>query len=1183
MLRTDFLQEVAHTRATQRLNESTQNNDASLQFAWETIQEQKKEIVRLRADNQELRTRKPVMESPSRFASSLFNEEPVKTINLLRSQLSSHHDTNLNILHDYITRLEDALRRASATDRGRDGRDALSITFDSSRGEEKENWIPVFSSSMVREDFARTQPTGRRSCDRCKRNSVSVVALQTEVKQLRVQASADEESLVRAEKEQLHLKRENSALTSTLMSAKQQQEDLRQMILDITHEKHQLQSLSESEQRASERSIRLLKDQLESLDDRNKQQTRKLERLDQELANACNEKRSVESKYSTLAGDYDKISETNTALRERVSRLQREVDGFEAKARQSAQVISKLQLSVETLRGENKRHGSEHEVGTQEKDERIIQAEKALATLEMQASEYQQRRANLESHVDRLQQTIQERELAVVEYEKTVAELKRDKQLLASLQKVEREKSLLQQDELDQAQEQVALQTERLRVALSECRELKDLVRTEKRRAETLKKRCEDADSTARERDDDVARLRQDLKHSEERKQTLEDHVNAQLRKEVDNFQTVDVEQSEDLESRNAQMSQEIADSKTTILMWMSKFNAVSEEVHRLEEDALRFAEERHSLQRQIEGMQVEHSEKLHEVERASEAKAAAQMSAVREQASEELQLAKQDITSQFESKIAALEKVSQDRQLQACSLKAELVQSNTDASKKTEELTVLHETLLDLENQVGILKDANRRLQYELRAEERQRKTLGMLVQTLQERPVLQKRAFQEMLLSSQRQMEFAFDQLSNRVEKADQKLYAAENRCKDLRMRLCRQKRDRKSQQQRGRFASQRKQLHTQAQDLDAVWREKLAQSRLRFKWHTLRYRLEKQHLIKSSVSIVLRALRQEQRCQQLQKLCGFTSWRYETKIRRLEQELASLEEKTATLSPVSTVALGNCVRLLQRFCEDTDTPADVGKSRETLVKYLIESNSKVAGWKRTIDRKIGEFSDRKEQLGRLQDRCSEMKELVALNQRLIGELERKAASQQAIVDAACSFTRAYKTLRSSVSAQMFKTDEFYSACKRIVEVVHATNVHSIRSGIDASKPVGVVFEAQVTRAARLAPVDETSELSSSGAAVSFAVTDGGVAETHDARRKQLNDSNIAILERAVGSLKDANEIRGILEAALAEKTNALAKVTVELERKSVQFVILRSFLRWKCSAYALRLQEEAATSIQ
>lgn len=1441
MLRTDFLQEVTHTRATQRLNDSTQHNDASLQFAWETIQEQKKEIVRLRAENQELKARKPMAAgllrdaSPSSrmLESSLFNDEPVNAINLLRSQLSSHHDTNLNILHDYIMRLEDALRRATSTstpaasvDRSRDVRNASGITFDSSRGEEKENWRPFFSASMGggaarAEDFSRTQPIGGRqlpsmSCDQSKRTSGSMISLQSEVKQLRAQVAADEESLVRAEKDQLHLKRENSALTSALLSAKQQQEDLRQMILDVTHEKHELQGQSESEQRASERKIRLLRDQLDGLDERNKQQVRKIERLELELFSndTKGKQRSFRASrgHSVSIEEYDKLSEMSTGLQERLGRLQREVEDSEARVRENTQVISELQLTIETLRRESQdQQSTTSKVGNSTELKEKIQE---IAALESRIDSSQHQQAALESQTSQLQRTLTENETQVSERDAVIAELKQDKKLLLSLQKVERERSLLHQDELEQAKEECAFLKERLTSAIADCDELKEALQMEKQCSGSLRKRFDESDSKLKRQKEANARLELELKDADARRQSLEDHVNAQLelQQEIDKYKTshhVEQLQTEELQSVNTRLSQEIADSKTTILMWMSKYNALTEQVKRLEDDAQCFSEERYSLQQQIEGMEAGHRRALQDLEHVNRVKTAEQLASVQEQAKAELNRVRQRLTTEFEAKIAELEQQNSFQQ-------SDLTQSK---NKNSGELAQLRESNLDLESQVSILKDANRNLQHELRSEERQRKTLGFLVQTLQERPMLQRRAFQEMLLSSQRQLEFTFMQLLNRAERVGQRLVGAELKCKSLKDRLCWKKLGRRlesslvssssqtmsntvessaltlhrsnvdeadtdvasrryrevcrlikriagssqfahlTQESGGRdkeflelaesvLASAMQALENQQQRTPsqtglalragnpsrhetsssqlAVIREEvvsagetdptakvLHQSAVYLKWRflitaaLLKQQLARKHraytrmatkcthetsdkaafakqakrwkwkclavavtqkddretqeneaILKQSKEQLRRAshqwkwqaLRQGLEAQQLKKTVLFmqlqalhSQKRFESKIQILEAQVSTFQQQKpsaflasgSSLSPVSAVALSNCVRLLQKFCDGdsaTELPQGVGSSRESLTKYLIESNSKIASWRRTIDRKIEEFSDRKEQLIRLQDRCSEMNELVVLHQRLVEELERKAASHQAIVDAACGFTRAYKILRSSVSSQTFTTNEFYAACKRVVEVVHAASslqsvpssaVPTVNATITSnpaapgsvspathSSTTTTRTRARTKQGAQLSTLNERSEFSSSRVAIAAFVASSSVAasvssspaaamvvveskgttprehvatESHeqetDQRRRKVNDSNVAILEHAVGSLKSANEIRVLLEGALADKTKLLERKQRQLEVKSVQFVVLRSFLRWKCATYALRIQEESA----
>ncbi|KAJ0390382.1 hypothetical protein ATCC90586_011080 [Pythium insidiosum] len=71
---------------------------------------------------------------------------------------------------------------------------------------------------------------------------------------------------VRTIREQAHHKREHAPLTSALLTAKQQQEELRQMVLDITDEKLQLQTATEAQQRTADRTVALLRQQLEELE-----------------------------------------------------------------------------------------------------------------------------------------------------------------------------------------------------------------------------------------------------------------------------------------------------------------------------------------------------------------------------------------------------------------------------------------------------------------------------------------------------------------------------------------------------------------------------------------------------------------------------------------------------------------------------------------------------------------------------------------------------------------------------------------------------------------------------------------------------------------------------------------------------------------------------------------------------
>ncbi|DBA02541.1 TPA: LOW QUALITY PROTEIN: hypothetical protein N0F65_011013 [Lagenidium giganteum] len=104
MLREEFLQEYQDqhsamtTTTAARMEETLEQKEASLQFAWETIREQKNEIVRLRAMVQHYEERQPTQQCNStpgladscmdptlisRGSTSLQPQEPAKAINKL--------------------------------------------------------------------------------------------------------------------------------------------------------------------------------------------------------------------------------------------------------------------------------------------------------------------------------------------------------------------------------------------------------------------------------------------------------------------------------------------------------------------------------------------------------------------------------------------------------------------------------------------------------------------------------------------------------------------------------------------------------------------------------------------------------------------------------------------------------------------------------------------------------------------------------------------------------------------------------------------------------------------------------------------------------------------------------------------------------------------------------------------
>lgn len=1345
LLRADFLQEVAHTRATQRLNDATQNSDASLQFAWETIQEQKREVVRLRAENEALRARSS--SSASRLvgskdhhslstASLATADDPKRAIYALRAELATHQDANVSILHDYITRLEDALRRSTA------GASLFATAataappirpFASSRigdsdgdtsGDGKENWRPRFASSSAsgvrtREDFAASQPVpSRRVCETCKRSAAAAIALQSEVKQLRAQVAADDDALVQSEQMQQHLTRETAALTSALVSAKQQQQELRELVLQSSRAKQQLQTEHDAAHRASERTVRLLQDErLELRASSSSSTSLSSSRLD----------RSQRVRQTGLTDDVDSVAQANAALRDRIAQLQGDVQDADARARERSSQVDALHDTIERLQHERERL----RLSEDEARETASALKSKLQALTQELQEARESTHELKQALAAREQTLEARDAA----------LEQDKQR----EVVEREKRRLNHERLAQARDECTRLTAQL---------------------ETATERLETAEQALAQERTSTARVTRELRDSETQRQALEARMSASVafQRELDSVQTSAAARTAAADA----LQQELTAAQTTILMWMSKYNALTEHVKRLEDTEAAASEARYSLERELEhqrSLVVEHQQRHATAAKAFDAQQ------VRSQA--------------FEARIAELEAATYKHERQTQALETDLSQSRRSNAS---ELAELRAAALELESRVSVLTDANRTLTHNLQSEERQRKTLGFLVQTLQERPGLQQRALREMLASSERHIIETLTHVGHRVKGLSAKLIAAERTCDALRTQLEQQQRcadgtnatmslnsvaiaddaaevekssammlarcqdvcrliravaatlpyeslvetesdaaflelaervlvhamhsaarlltappplalahapsvsgvsqtlalaapqppssssvlarpalDASSQTSSSVSSSRRRAVvylkwrnvlvalrlqhqlarkHVAYTRMVAKWmraarqcavldkRVKRAQWRClalgatarvqqselavlrsakqHWRWHAMRFRLETLMRRRAAMLLHARIATQQQRYSRLQKLLGFTSWRYESKIAALTQALETQQQAPA-LSPVSAVALGNCVRLLQQFCDDTETPADVGASCSSLTAFLIESNRKVAGWRRTLDRKIHEFRDGKAQLVRLKQRCNEMHELVALHETLVRELERKAASHEAIIEAATSFARAYRTLRTSVASQMFTTTEFYAACKRVVEAVSASSSVAVASASIRSSSSRAVASAQAatlltseasgatrtvsvatarapssshstSRRTRLATLDEQRELTMSrvSSTSTLRASATSVQTNNDAQRREANRSNIAILEHAVGSLRSATDVRAALERALVDKTERLALAHAQLERKRVQFAMLRLFMRWKCATYALRLQEQAVQAV-
>ncbi|RLN20711.1 hypothetical protein BBJ28_00018399 [Nothophytophthora sp. Chile5] len=1254
MLRTDFLHEVGCADSPQKpqQDDAAASNEASLQFAWETINDQKKEIIRLRAENEELKRSDSISMASSALGASFSSDEPAKAINLLRSQLSSHHDKNLDVLRDHIHRLEKALQRATSKARsGRGGRDASASTFDSSRGSEKNDWSALLSRSAVGTDFSRTQLV-RQKCDECRKISASLLTLRTEIKQLRAHATTDEESLLHAEKERTQLQRENSALSSTLLSAKQKQEELRQMILDLTHEKHQLQNLSDSEQRTSESSIRLLNEQLGALEEQRSHHKQKFDDLVCRFDSETSAKRTLAKKYTDLQDEHNRLSQSASELQEQVASLERAIDNAEAIIEEKQLALNDLGAKFDSIERDSSSHSNE----LREKETLLANSQTQLSELHRHIKNFELDQQKTAGENERLVQTLAECERRNQRLESGLEELKQGKQLLESLQQVKRETSVLQQSELQQAQEQIGSLKLQLTATEAECARLEEAME------EAHKTYCKEVEGNKFARME-AERLRCELAETVQTRKALEQQVSAQmaLQKTPESAEDASCQSSGNLEERIADLFQELAESKTTILMWMSKYNAACEDKQRLEGDVQGLSEEQYSLQRQIE-----------ELQSACEASALAEKMNIRSEVQEKVSQATRTVTDEFKAKLAQLEAKNLELQGEVDQLHAYLAERSAATAN---EVKARRET--------SHLKEQHQNMERERRVQEQEKKALTKLVQTLQARPELQQRAFREMLLSCQRGTEHTFCQLSERVLITMNKLSVVEQRYEALKTRvlcrtqspdpttadalnsgsletntsiirgsgqiatsnvrvaspqiivqddfsgssslpfnlpgsqppwlealtpldepptcctrensrsLCHHDQDTRTSPQlvkslmlwkwkffaQGLKESSRKQevadLSRQLEEV-AHSNEQLKATSNCLKWSKLKVTLERQQLNNQQRIGAVRFLRLAMELQMAQQTRRFATWRHLVESQKHEAQLNSAKEKVhSTLSPETAKALGNCIELLRQFCEaapkDETAVVAVGGLKVTstrgveLTSYLVEINNKISVWKLTMDRRIREFAERNNQLRSLQTRCSELKDLVALNQRLIEEMERRAAGQQSIMEAAWDFAAAYRALAPAVRAQVFQSRDFLSASKGIVEGLNSLglprSVHNLSQtqGVDRNQPPNEVRGASKS-------TRNVTFLSASAAPGISHASNAHLRVAKDNSRKEVDNSNIELLEGAVGSLKDAMGKQRKLQQALKEKDLSLATTLKELEKRNLQFVVLRSFLQWK-----------------
>ncbi|KAE9000044.1 hypothetical protein PF011_g14369 [Phytophthora fragariae] len=1181
MLRTDFLEEVAGAGSPQKQQQadSAASNEASLQFAWETIDDQKKEIVRLRAENEELKRLDSSSDATSALRASFFEDEPTKVINLLRSQLSSHHDKNLDILHDHIQRLEKALQSATAISRkSRRAWDGSKSTFDSSRSSGKEDWSSsLLSRSTIGTDFSRTQ-IPRKKCDECRKNSASLLALRSEVKQLRAHASADEESLLQAEKDRGHLQRENSALSTALLSAKQKQEELRQMILDLTEEKHQLQNLGDSEQRTSERSIRVLKEQLDALEEQKAYQKQKFDDLVSKYDAEVAEKRALSKQFAELQDTHNKLSQSTTELQELVNRLDDDARRCETLLEERELVLKDMQAQLNSM----EHNGQSQATALQEKEKLIVDLKTQLSSLKTSLDnlEVEKRRAAGEN--ERLLQTLDECKRKNQRLEKGFEELKQGKELLASLQQVERGASALHMSELKQTREQ--LESLKLELKSTKC----ECVRLE----EELSKASKASNCARNQHNEEMDRMQHELDTMQQKSLALEKQVKA-LQVEQSALETAKQESCEHIND----LSQELAESKTAMLMWMNKYNAVCEDKQKLENDAQGMSEEHYSLQRMIEELQAEREATT----LAQQSEAESEMELRKEISS----LTERHRTMERERRVMDQEKKALAQLVQTLQARPELqqrafremlttCQRGTERTfcQLSERVTATFEKLSAVEERYRTLKShmASPKQIHDVKQDEDSSSDES-------ECPVAPKPPSPQIVVQDEDFLDNSgshfslstlqpawFEAIAPLDADSCRKRAVSQQHCdEDTMMRTTTLEEQlhlwkwkyfirylvvHSSQNENGALISRLDEL--------SKLNNQLKKAAVLSVWHKLKARVENRQLHKLHRLGIVLSQRLSKELQENKQAQCFASWKYQTRVQSYEVKLRASANNPlgSSFSPTTTMALANCIQLVRRFCEParktdkerTKTPHVYGA--DELTGYLLEINTKVASWKVAVDRKIAEYADRNNQLKSVQRRCAELKDLVGLNQRLIEEMERRSAGQQNVMEAAWDFATAYKALSPSARAQVFRSRDFLSASKGIVEGLNSLGLP--RSVNKLSQTVGITHRSLDSK-----PDDKTASskkvnfLSASAAPGITSASNSLSMATTKKSRKRLNDSNIELLEDAVGSLKGAMHKQRNLQIQLKEKERSLSATTKELNKRNRQFLLFRSFLQWKCAS--------------
>ncbi|KAJ0398432.1 hypothetical protein P43SY_001919 [Pythium insidiosum] len=411
--------------------------------------------------------------------------------------------------------------------------------------------------------------TGAREGD-CREHVPTIVSLQSELKRLRAQTAADEDALVRAEREQAHLKREHATLTSDLLTAKLQQEELRQMVLDITDEKLQLQTATEAQQRTADRTVALLRQQLEKLERWRERHASRQRELEASCRPLTTERDNAKEAQQTAQRERDELAIRVHAADATLRKVKADLAVATATTRQQEQLIAELEHAMERAHRE-KRDANEaldaaqrqlNEMGQRlsvvltEHESARCDCDALAATnreLVTAASRSQQEHARLVEEMARLREEKQRLEQQSLRWQRDAGA---KQQQLSSMQThVTQVEGQLLDVESELVSRSMAVETGDRRVEELEM-EIRDLTRDLEQR-QTVVSELERRVARQRER-----QHREELVSCRLEEQRLSDRLSAE---------TSTLQQSLSLREANASLAQELSETKTTILMWMIK------------------------------------------------------------------------------------------------------------------------------------------------------------------------------------------------------------------------------------------------------------------------------------------------------------------------------------------------------------------------------------------------------------------------------------------------------------------------------------------------------------------------------------------------------------------------------------------------------------------------------------